>query len=69
MTITTIPHMFTEKEAAQLLGISPWTLRSNRSKGVGIPYYKVGGRVKYRLDDINEWLHGKRVVPSGVTVG
>lgn len=36
-------------------GVSPRTLEQWRWKGIGPPYLKIGGRVLYRLDDIEAY--------------
>ncbi|MGJ3223792.1 helix-turn-helix transcriptional regulator [Micromonospora aurantiaca (nom. illeg.)] len=43
-------------EVAEYLGINPQTLYNWRAKGVGPKSCKVGGRVKYRLADVDAWL-------------
>lgn len=59
------PIMFDTKKAAAMLGLSVWTLVNNRSKNTGIPYVRMGGRIYYLMTDIEEWLKGQRIVPSG----
>ena len=42
---------------AEILGISPGTLQVWRSTGrYDLPYVKVGGRVKYRPEDIQAFI-------------
>lgn len=40
------------------------TLESDRWRGLGIPYRKVGGRVLYRKQDVISWLEGHELVTS-----
>jgi predicted transcriptional regulator len=50
-----------EFQASQLIGISQQTLRQSiRYKGL-IPYYKVGTRVAYRVNDVLDYLKKCRV--------
>ena len=51
-------------ETAQFLKVSKWTLYAwvHRKK---IPYCKVGGHVRFRPEEIEEWL-GKNHVTSGI---
>lgn len=43
-------------EAAERLGVQRSTLDNWRWNGSGPRYVKVGGRVRYRLADLAEWL-------------
>ena len=49
---TTVPP----EEVARRIGWSPETLANRRWKGSGPPYLKIGGRVRYRLSDLADWL-------------
>ena len=42
-------------EAARFLGLSGRTLEKHRSFGSGPTYRKIGGRVVYRLADLQAW--------------
>ncbi|GBQ91227.1 putative transcriptional regulator [Acetobacter nitrogenifigens DSM 23921 = NBRC 105050] len=42
-------------EAAQILGLSPRTLEKYRCHGTGPTFRKLGGRVVYRIDDLDVW--------------
>lgn len=42
-------------EAIKLLGVSENTFTS-----LGIPYYEIGKRHKYKIDDIEHWLNGRK---------
>lgn len=47
----------TAAQAAMLLGVSPQTLAVWRITGqYGLPFIKVGGRVKYARDAVERWL-------------
>ena len=48
----------TTKEAAMELGLKPNTLEIWRVKGNGPKYLKLNGAVRYRLEDLNEFLEG-----------
>lgn len=46
-----------DPDAASFLGVKPGTLSVWRSTGrYGIPYLKIGSRVKYRTSDLLKWL-------------
>lgn len=46
-------------ECAERIGLKPSTLRNQRWRGDGPPFVRVGGRVRYRLVDIAEWLESR----------
>lgn len=53
----------TTAQAAQYLGIAKGTLAIWRyEKHYGLPYIKVGGRVFYRKEALNNWLESRTVV-------
>jgi len=56
-------NLLSRKEAAEFLGISPDTLAvwacTNR---YSLPLVKVGRLVKYRLDDLNDFIESRTVV-------
>lgn len=47
--------ILTEKELANLLELSPWTVRSWRIKS-GLPHFQIGQRIFYRLDSVERWI-------------
>ena len=46
----------TKDEAAAALNVHPFTLKRWRMRGYGPQAVKVGGRLRYRLNDIRGWL-------------
>ena len=54
-----------EKEVAQLTGISVSTLQKNRFYRRGIPYSKVGRLVRYVLKDVEAYLSAHQVPVEG----
>jgi len=50
-----------EHEVAEITGLSLSTLRNYRWLGCGLPFYKVGRSVRYRLDEVYEYMESKRV--------
>ena len=48
------------REAAEHLGLSPSTLARYRITGEGPWYYRLGGCVRYRGADLEEWAAGRR---------
>jgi hypothetical protein len=47
-----------EKQLAEFLCRSVRSIQGDRLKGSGIPYYKVGRSVRYRLSEVEEYLAG-----------
>lgn len=59
------------KEAAQLLGVSTYTLREWRSNGDGPPFRAYSSKtVRYNLDELNAWRRSmsSKVDPQGVRI-
>ena len=48
-------HYLRTREAAEFLGLSHRTLEKHRTYGTGPKYLKLGGRVVYRVQDLQEW--------------
>jgi len=46
-------------EAAERFGVQRSTLDNWRWSGDGPPFIKVGGRVRYRLSDLADWLDAR----------
>lgn len=55
-TADLLQDYLTKDEAAAVLSIHPYTLKRWRMRGYGPQAVKVGGRVRYRLSDIQHWL-------------
>jgi len=51
----TIQRFLCTKEAARFLSLSAKTLEKHRVYGTGPRYFKLGGRVAYRLEDLMAW--------------
>jgi len=60
-----VKKLLTEKEVAELTGLSLSTLRMNRSKGKGLSYLKIGKCVRYRMADLENYLESHKVIPAG----
>ena len=55
-----LPRYLNTREAAEIVGMSPRTLEYYRTTGQGPAYFKLGGRVRYALEDIERWVHARR---------
>lgn len=49
------PRYLRTPEAARFLSLSGRTLEKHRCYGTGPRYSKIGGRVVYRIDDLQAW--------------
>jgi hypothetical protein len=56
--------LLTETEAATILRLKIKTLQEWRRRKVGPRYYKIGGRVKYALEDLRAYLAQCAVEPQ-----
>jgi len=48
--------LLTTRQVADLLGLAPKTLRNWRTQGLGPVAHKLGNRVRYRAEDVVDWL-------------
>jgi len=59
------PRYMRTPEAARFVGLSIRTLEKHRIYGTGPRYSKLGGRVVYRLEDLQTWVErGAKVSTS-----
>lgn len=50
------PEYLSPRLVSQLAGVSIKSLEAMRSVRKGPPYYKVGGRVRYKIQDVRDWI-------------
>lgn len=50
------PRYLRTQEAARHLGVSPRTMEKHRIYGTGPTYRKIGGRVVYKIADLDHWV-------------
>jgi len=55
----------TDVEAAEILAVSPQTLRNYRCLGQGPAYSKRGRMVRYRVADLLTYMAAGRINPEG----
>ncbi|MFC1551791.1 helix-turn-helix transcriptional regulator [Candidatus Latescibacterota bacterium] len=55
-----------EKEVAEITGRALSTLRNERFLGKGIPYIKIGKSVRYKIDDVINFMESNRVETLGI---
>ena len=54
----------TEREVYELTGRALSTLRNDRHAGNGFPYVKWGRFVRYRKQDVIEFMEARKVIPE-----
>lgn len=59
-----IEAFFGQEVIAPVSNKSIKTLESDRWRGLGIPYRKIGGRVLYQKQDVVRWLESHALVTS-----
>jgi len=52
-------RLLTPSDLAQILNVRPGTIYSWLSRGLDIPYTKIGGTVRFREQAIQDWLLNK----------
>lgn len=57
-------RFYTEKQVAELLGISIKKLQSDRQLNRGLPFYRIDRCVRYAEIDLNEFLSENRITPQ-----
>ena len=53
--------LLTEDEVCEILNLNVSSLQRERCNGYGIPYIKIGRRVRYKLSDIEKYLETNTV--------
>lgn len=56
--------LFTSAEAAEILGVAKGTLPVWRHKGKGPKYLKIEYSVKYRIDDLIDYMNKNTITPQ-----
>jgi hypothetical protein len=59
--------LFSGQEAANYLSVSPRSLSNARSSGTGIviPYIKIGGAVRYKQSDLDNYIQNHTFSHTG----
>lgn len=60
MSSEELDPVISSRQLAARYGWKPQTERLNRVKGRTPPFLKIGGRVLYRVRDVEEWEHVRR---------
>jgi len=57
-------NLLNEKQAALIACVSLSKLRSDRCQMAGIAYIKIGRSVRYKIEDIQEFIENNRIDPQ-----
>jgi excisionase family DNA binding protein len=57
-------RLLTAVEVGELLGFAPATI-VDWAEAEKIPSFKIGGRLRFRLSEVDAWLEGRRGGPNG----
>jgi excisionase family DNA binding protein len=60
-------HLISCKAAAEYLGLKFSTLEIWRSNGKNLPFYKIGGCVRYATEDLDAYLYHAVMKPKPLT--
>ncbi len=60
-TLDTKTNLLAEQEVAKILGCSVSTLQNHRALGKGLPYYKIGKTVRYKYEDVSNYIELFRI--------
>ncbi len=58
-----------ERQVSEITGRALSTLRNERSKRTGIPYYKVGRSVRYNFQDVIQFMESHKIIPDKCATG
>lgn len=58
------PRLVSTKELSRMWDMPESTLRYWRCAGIGPPYVKLGGRIKYDLPDVEDYVRANKRKPS-----
>ena len=56
MNDSLLTDLLTTAEAAALLELGPQTLKNYRHDNTGPAYIRIGGRIRYRHSDLEDWI-------------
>jgi hypothetical protein len=59
-----VPVLLTETQVSEATGLSMASLRTERCRGTGMPYVKIGRRVRYRVDVVAAYIESHTVTPG-----
>jgi hypothetical protein len=61
---SSIPLYLNEKQVSFIIGKAIPTLRNDRFLNRGIPYYKISRSVRYKFQDVIDFMESKKITPG-----
>ena len=61
---TIAPNLITSVEAAEYLGVQPVTVTLWRHRKIGPKYYKIGRLIRYKQEDLDQWVEANGTTPT-----
>jgi hypothetical protein len=61
-SISVSKRFYSERDLAEVLGVSVKTLQGHRIRGIGAPWKRIQGSIRYPIDLLEAWL---AVQPGG----
>ena len=65
ITLDNMPPLMDTKTLAKVLALTPAWAEHARWKGTGPPFIKVGASVRYKREDVHEWLKNQTKTKAG----
>ena len=63
------PELFSTRQTARILGLSPTTLEKWQRERRELPFVRVSGNsVRYRRKDIDAWIAAHLIEPNGSVI-
>ncbi|MDA2916631.1 helix-turn-helix domain-containing protein [Nitrospinae bacterium AH_259_B05_G02_I21] len=62
--MSSVEELLTTSDLSKLIGISEGRLRAWRSLGLGPPWCRLNGSVRYRLEDVSSWIEARVIRPE-----
>ena len=64
LDLSVLPPIMTPAELARVLKTTEESLAQDRYRGVGVPYFKHGSRIRYMRADVGRYLLDNHVTPG-----
>lgn len=61
---TGVPVLLTEAQVSEVTGLPVASLKTERRRGVGMPYVKLGRGIRCRADDVAAYIAANTVTPG-----
>jgi predicted DNA-binding transcriptional regulator AlpA len=60
-------RLIDERQVGEMLGVSVFWVRKRRREGGGPKFFRIGGRVRYSIQDVEGWLNENHMESGRVT--